>query len=201
MNFGFNKFAVILVAGVSLATYSLLAQDAAVENAETGDKPSFSASQTVQMTATVVAIDMATRAVTVKGEDGEAHIITVGEEAQNLGQVQPGDVVTAEFVRELDVQVFADDGSELGAGVLGAAARAEEGEMPGGMVVQSEIITARVADINLDNNTFKLQWPNDTVEEFVSQNPDNLRLAAVGDIVVISYTEAVGIIVEHSGSE
>ncbi len=201
MNFSLTRFTSILIAGMSLTSASLFAQDAVVEDAVSVEKPSLSASQSVQMTATVTAIDMATRAVTLQGEGGETQTIIVGEEARNLGQVKPGDVVTAEFVRELDVQVFADDGSELGAGALGAAARAEEGDMPGAMVVQSEVVTARVAAIDLESNTFKLQWPDNTVEEFVSQNPDNLRLAEVGDIVVITYTEAVGILVEHPASE
>jgi len=201
MNFSITKVAVLLVAGLSVFSTNLITRDALAQQAEDEAKPAFSASQSVQITATVTAIDMATRAVTLQGDGGETHTFIVGDEARNLGQVQPGDVVTAEFVRELDVQVFADDGSELGSGVLGAAARAEEGEMPGVVAVQSEVVTARVAEINIENNTFKLQWPDATVEEFVAQNPDNLRIAEVGDIVVITYTEAVGIIVEHPGSE
>lgn len=201
MNFSVSKYLFVLAAGISLAAGSLFAQESAAQDAVAEDKPSFSASQSVQMTATVTAIDMATRAVTLQGEDGESQTIIVGEEARNLGQVKPGDVVTAEFVRQLDVQVFADDGSELGSEAIAAAGRAEEGQMPGGMVVQSEVVTARVAEINLEANTFKLQWPDETVEEFVAQNPDNLRRAAVGDIVVITYTEAVGILVETPASE
>jgi hypothetical protein len=159
------------------------------------ERPSFSASQSVQMSAEVVSVDMETREVVLKGQDGELHTITVGEEARNLGQVEPGDIVIAEFVRELDVQVFADDGSELGAGVMEVAGRAEEGAKPGGMAIASEVVTARVDDINIEANTFTLRWADDSVEEFVAQDPENLKRAEVGDIVVITYTEAVGIVV------
>ena len=199
MYFRPSKLSIPLTAGLLLAAANLFAQDAVTPADEA--KPSFSASQSVQMTATVTAIDMVTREVTLQGEGGETQTVIVSEEARNLGQVSPGDVVTAEFVRELDIQVFADDGTELGGGALGASARAEEGDMPSGMMLQSEVITARVAGINLDNNTFTLQWPDDTVEEFEAQNPDNLRRAEVGDIVVITYTEAVGIIVVNPDSE
>jgi Cu/Ag efflux protein CusF len=188
--------AVVFSLSSVLIPSSLQAQEAA-----SGDKPSFSAIQSVTLSATVEAIDMATRQVTLKGENGTSQTITVGEEARNLGQVQPGDVVTAEFVRELDVEVFADDGSELGAGGLAAAGRAEEGEKPGGMAIESQVLTARVAEINLDANTFKLQWPDESVQEYTARNPENLRKAAVGDIVVITYTEAVGIIVEAPAGE
>lgn len=196
MNFSPRHLTLSLFAGLSLTAASLFAQETA-----SVEKPSFSASQTVQMTATVTAIDMATRSVTLQGEDGETETIVVGEEARNLGQVKPGDVLTVEFVRELDVQVFADDGSELGSGAVEAAGRAEEGEMPGGVMVQSEVITARVAEINIENNTFKLKWPDESVEEFVARNPDNLKRAEVGDIVMITFTQAVGIIVERPAGE
>ena len=43
------------------------------------------------MTATVVAIDLQKRIVTLKGEDGEVRDIKVGEEAVNLPQVKVGD--------------------------------------------------------------------------------------------------------------
>jgi len=196
MNYRSKRFILVLAFFAALFVNNLVAQEAADDS-----KPSFSASQSVQMTATVVAINMETREVTLRDEAGETQTLTVGEEARNLGQVKPGDVVTAEFVRELDVQVFADDGSELTTEAMAAAGRAEEGAMPGALAVQSEVVTARVAEINLDNNTFKLQWPDDSVEEFVAQNPDNLRRAAVGDIVVITYTEAVGILVERPDAE
>lgn len=191
-----NTLSTCLLAGALLLSASVQAQESQPQ-----DKPSFSATQSVTLSATVDAIDMATRQVTLRSEDGQTQTITVGEEARNLGQVKPGDVVTAEFVRKLDVEVFADDGSELGAGALAAAGRAEEGEKPGGLAIESQVLTARVAEINLDANTFKLQWPDNSVEEFVAQNPDNLRLAAVGDIVVITYTEAVGIVVEAPAGE
>jgi Cu/Ag efflux protein CusF len=180
---------------------TLFSVNLSAQQGDPAEKPSFSASQTVTLSATVEAIDMQTRQVTLRTEDGQTQTITVSEEARNLGQVEPGDVVTAEFVQELDIQVFADDGSELGSEAIAAAGRAEEGAMPGAMAIESQVLTARVAEINLDSNTFKLQWPDDSVEEFVAQNPDNLRRAEVGDIVVISYTEAVGIVVERPAGE
>lgn len=193
----FGKFiAIVPVLALSLGTSLALAQDPAP-----AEKPSISASQTVQLTAVVESINQETRVVVLRTPDGALQELTVGPEARNLPQVQAGDTVTAEFVRKIDVQVFADDGSELGSGAMAAAGRTEEGQMPGGIAVETEVVTARVAAINIENNTFKLQWPDETVEEYVAQNPDNLKLAAVGDIVVITYTQAVGIVVERPTAE
>jgi hypothetical protein len=51
-------------------------------------------------------------------------------------------------------------------------------------------------DINLETNTFKLEGPDGTVEEFAARDPENLRRAEVGDLVVTTVTEAVAISVE-----
>ncbi|HKX54607.1 MAG TPA: hypothetical protein VJN01_00795 [Xanthomonadales bacterium] len=189
--------AIVPVLALSLGASLALAQEAAAP----AEKPSISASQTVQLTAVVESINQETRAVVLRTPDGKLQELTVGPEARNLPQVQAGDTVTAEFVRKVDVQVYADDGSELGSGAMAAAGRTEEGQMPGGMAVQTEVVTARVAAISIENNTFQLQWPDGTIEEYVAQNPDNLKLAAVGDIVMITYTEAVGIVVERPTAE
>lgn len=188
--------AIVPVLALSLGASLALAQEAAP-----AEKPSISASQAVQLTAVVESINQETREVVLKTPDGELHELTVGPEARNLPQVEAGDTVTAEFVRKIDIQVFADDGSELGSGALAAAGRTEEGQMPGGMAVETEVVTARVAAINLENNTFQLQWPDESIQEYVAQNPDNLKLAAVGDIVMITYTEAIGIVVERPTAE
>ena len=196
-----EKFTAKFTAIVPVLALSLGASLALAQEAAPVEKPSISASQAVQLTAVVESINQETRAVVLRTPDNELHELTVGPEARNLPQVQAGDTVTAEFVRKIDVEVFADDGSELGSGAMAAAGRTEEGQMPGGMTVESEVVTARVAAIDIANNTFKLQWPDESVEEYVAQNPENLKRAEVGDIVMITYTEAVGIVVERPSAE
>ncbi len=194
MNPKFIQLTFSLALAAVLFSSSLTAQQDA-------EKPSFSATQSVQLSATVVAIKMQTREVSLLGDNGETQTITVAEDSRNLGQIEPGDQVTAEFVRELDIQVFADDGGESEAGALTAAGRGEAGDNPDALAIGSELITARVADIDLEASTIKLQWPDNSVEEFVAKNPDKLRQADVGDIAVISFNKAVGIISEKPDSE
>ena len=63
------------------------------------------------------------------------------------------------------------------------------------------MITATVEEINLENNTFKLKGPSGEVQEYVARDPENLKKAEVGDLVVITYTEAVAISVEKTTGE
>ena len=77
----------------------------------------------------------------------------------------------------------------------------KEGETPAAMEMVSTIETAIVEEINLEANTFKLRWPNGEVNEYVAQNPENLKKGEVGDLVSITYTEAVALTLMETGEE
>lgn len=165
------------------------------------DKPSMSTSETVIMTAMVEAINHETREVTLRGPEGNSASFVASEEARNLDQVQVGDIVMAEYVQSMSIEVFANDGVEPGAGEIAAMGRSEKGEMPGMAAIDSVVVTATVEEINIEANTFKLKGPSGEIKEYEAQNPENLKKAEVGDLVVITYTEAVAITVEKTTAE
>ena len=165
------------------------------------DKPSLYSSQTVKVTAVVEAINHETREVTLRGPEGNATSFVASEEARNLDQVSVGDIVMAEYEQSLSIEVFANDGSAPGAGAIAAAGRSEKGEMPGMAAIDATVVTAIVEEINLEANTFKLKGPSGEIKEYVAQDPENLKKAAVGDLVVITYTEAIAISVEKTTAE
>jgi len=164
-------------------------------------RPSFSASHSMTVSAVVEAIDHETRVVTVRKADGEEVTFTASEEARNLDQVSVGDVLIAEYMENVSIEVFANDGMEPDAAAVSAMARTEKGEMPGVAVMDSSVVTATVEEINLEKNTFKLKGPDGVVNEFVARNPDNLRRAKVGDLVVTTVTSAIAITVEKQTTE
>jgi hypothetical protein len=165
------------------------------------DKPSFSASHTRMISALVEAIDHETRVVTVRKGDGEEITFTASEEARNLDQVAVGDVLIAEYMETISIEVMANDGMEPAAAGVSAMARSEKGEMPGMAAMEATVITATVEEINIEKNTFKLKGPAGNINEYTAQNPDNLRRAAVGDLVVITITEAIAVMVEAQAAE
>lgn len=165
------------------------------------DKPSFSASHSMIVSAKVEAIDHETRVVTVRKADGEALTFTASEEARNLDQVEVGDTLIAEYVETVSIEVMANEGMEAVVAEASAMARTEKGEMPGFVAMDATVITATVEEINLEKNTFKLKGPDGTVNEYVARNPGNLKRAAVGDLVVITVTAAVAIAVQEQPTE
>ncbi len=171
------------------------------ESAPATDKPSMTTSQTVILTAMVEAINHETREITLRGPEGKTVSFVASEEAQNLGQVAVGDIVMAEYVQTMSIEVFANDGSEPGAGEIAVAGRSEKGEMPALTAIDALVVTAIVEEINIEANTFKLRGPSGEIKEYEAQNPENLKKAEVGDIVVITYTEAIALTVEKTTAE
>lgn len=166
------------------------------------DRPSFHASQSMMVNAVVEAINHETREVTLKRSDGEIIEFVASEEARNLPQVSVGDVVNAEYVQSVSIEVVAnEEGYEPEQGEIAAAARTEEGEMPGFAAIDTQIATATVEEINIEANTFKLKGVDGTVNEYTARNPENLKRAKVGDLVIMTVTNAVAITVEAVPSE
>jgi len=165
------------------------------------DKPFLVTSQTMKISAQVEAIDHKSRVVTLRRPQGDTVTFTASDEARNLDQVSVGDIVTAEYVETLSIEVVANEGMEPESGELSAIARTEKGEMPGVIAVDTQIVTATVEEINLETNTYKLKGPDGTVNEYVARNPENLKRAAVGDLVIMTFTESVAISVEVGPAE
>ncbi len=171
------------------------------ESAAAMDRPSMSTTQTVIVTAQVEAINHETREVTLRGPEGKTVSFVASEDARNLPQVQVGDIVVAEYVQTMTIEVFANDGNEPSAGELMVAGRSEEGEMPALTAIDAIVVTATLEEINLENNTFKLKGPSGEIKEYEAMVPENLTKVVVGDLVVITYTEAVAISVEKTSAE
>jgi hypothetical protein len=185
--------AVVLM--LSLAS-GVLAQYKAGAPAVPAEQPRVVKEMEAVMTATVVAIDLQKRIVTLKGDDGEVRDIKVGEEAVNLPQVKVGDLLTVKFYESIAVEVI-KPGTVAGAGERSAIVRAKPGEMPGGMAARQVSVTATVTAIDKQKSTMTLKGPEGRLNTVKVQDPANLEKVKVGDDLMITYTEALAISVEH----
>jgi Cu/Ag efflux protein CusF len=172
-----------------LASLNLQAQ----EPAASPEKLSFSATQEVQLTAVIDAIDLEARTVTLTGPLGNSRTLQAREDSTNIEKIKVGDEVDVRYVQNLTVQLFANDGMEPGAGVVAMQGGNEEGEAPAAMELVSTVETAVVEEINLEANTFRLRWPSGEVTEYEARDPENLKKGEVGDLVAVTYTEAVAL--------
>lgn len=160
------------------------------------EKPSMYSSDSITVTAVVEAINHETREVTLRKNSGEVITFTASEEARNLDQVAVGDILNANLTQSVSIEVMEDDGKGPRVAELGAMDRTDKGKMPGGAVINATVVVASVEEINIEANTFKLLGPDGNVNEYTARNPENLKRASVGDLVVITVAESMAISVE-----
>jgi hypothetical protein len=150
------------------------------------------AAQTVKVTATITAIDYATREVTLKGPQGRIVTIVAGPEVKKLEQVKIGDQVTAEYVEAMTIKLKKGGSKVPGVTQQTRAARAKTGELPAGAVAHRAKIVADVIDVNPATQTLTLRGAKKTVEVKV-RDPEQFKLISKGDQVEATYTEALAI--------
>ena len=161
-------------------------------------KPGLFAGQRSESSAVVAAIDQESREVTLRHQDGTTTTFVAGPEVRNLAQVSVGDILHVEYSQTVRIQVAGAKDAGPTAGAVSAMTRAEEGEMPGMATVDSKVIIAKVVAIDVPGMTYKLQFPDGTVNEYKALVKENLEAADVGDVVAIEVTESVIAYVEDA---
>ena len=185
--------AVVIFALSFVGTVS--AEEKKAESAAAGKKPSVYKEKVVTGTATVEAIDLEKRLVTLRRADGSVFDLAVGKEARNLPQVKVGDEVVVKYHQSIAVQVTKPGAAE-GSQVKETVARAKPGEKPAGAVTKQTTVTTTVEKIDKKKMIATLRGPEGKVVDVKVRNPKNLENVNVGDQVVITYTEAVAVSVE-----
>ena len=167
------------------------------DQASVADKPSIATTQTIKLTAQVLAIDHETRQVTLQGPQGNVRTIQLDKEARRLDEIEAGDTVYAEYVQHLSIEVVAGDGAKPGSGSMSTVKRAPDSELPGVVTTETTLSMATVEEINLEDSTFKLNWGEDGIKAYSARDPENLKKADVGDLVLVTYTEALALSVQE----
>jgi Cu/Ag efflux protein CusF len=152
----------------------------------------------IQEKAVVESVDMSTRHVLLRGDDGKLETVTVGPEARNLGQVKPGDQV--EFTIRLGVaaQMAPSDGSGAPIAHLDVASRAQPGEKPGGFVGQAVRVRVIFVAYNPKTKTVSFTLPSGEQRSRTLQTKDMQDFASglkAGDKVDVTFARSLAIAV------
>ena len=158
-------------------------------------KPAVAKERVSTVKATVEAIDLQKRVVTLKGPKGKVFDLKVGEEAKNLDQVKVGDEVVAKYYESIALKVMPPGPAE-GAKATEAVVTAKPGEAPAAMVANQVTVTTTVEAIDPKKTYVTLKGPQGKVVDVKVRDPKNLENVKKGDQVVITYTEALAISVE-----
>ncbi|TMH63387.1 MAG: hypothetical protein E6H48_19690 [Betaproteobacteria bacterium] len=151
--------------------------------------------QTVKITATITAIDKATRDITLKGPQGNEVVVTAGPDVKNFDNMKVGDQVNAQYVEALTLELKKGGGMTVARSDQGGVLEAKPGQKPGGVAGRQVTIVADVVDVNPAKQSITLRGPKRTVEVVVP-DPAQFKLVAKGDQVEATYTQALAIVVE-----
>jgi len=184
------------VAGFSVAVALALPVSAQTGSMMAGTAPGKAAiAQTVKLTATITAIDKATRDVTLKGPQGNEVTLTAGPQVKNFDAMKVGDKVDVEYVEALTLELKKGGGLVVARTEQAGAVGAKPGQQPAGAVGRQITVVANVVDVDAAKQTVTLKGPQRTVELRIP-DPEQFKRIAKGDQVEATYTQAVALAVE-----
>ena len=152
--------------------------------------------QVVKATATVEAVDPATRTVTLKMPRGETRSLVAGEEVRNFDQIKAGDKVTVKYLEALTLELKKDGKAIVGRTETGSLERAAPGQKPGGVATREVKAVADVVAVDAKKKTVSVKNDKGEVTDLNIRDPEQLKLVKVGDQIEATYTEALAISME-----
>ncbi|BCO15589.1 hypothetical protein RIMD111065_39450 [Aeromonas hydrophila] len=179
------------IAGLlSLSTCLAQAAEVATEVATAPGKANLVEALSAQ--ATVTAIDMTSRKVSLKNAAGEAFDIVAGEQVTNLANLKVGDVVALRYLQMLDLELLKGTAGVRKRIVEVAAGKAEAGEKPGAGIGKKVTLYGDVIAVDKGQQTITVKGVDHTLVLKV-HNPAQFALIAKGDQIKAVQTQAVGI--------
>jgi len=150
----------------------------------------------VKVTATVTAVDLKNRIVTLKGENGNSVDVLVGDDVKNLAQVKVGDELVVSYKEAVSVKILKSSDVPLSRDVTSDVKTAEPGQKPAGTLTEKATVTAIITAIDTNNSTVTLKGPSGSLVTVKVNDPKNIQMVKVGDEIVITYTQALAISIE-----
>ena len=188
--------AVGLLAGACLSAMAQNPPAATMDSAVAVAPGKAVAGQVIKTSATIVAIDAASRGVTLKRQDGKVVSIQLSEEVRNFDQLKVGDKVHAEYSQALALELKKGGGGKAAADVGEALKRSQPGQKPGGEAVHQVTVLADVVSVDQKNKLVTLRGPQGNLVELAVDDPEQLKNIKKGDQVGALYSESLAIKVE-----
>ncbi len=191
---------------VLAATFTLAATAGFPAAAQTGNviaakgPGAVGVAQTVDVTATITAIDAASRAITVKGPQGKEVTVTAGPEVKNFAQLKVGDKVDLTYAEALTLELKKGGGKPVAITMKEGAVGAKPGEKPAGVVGRQVTVVGDVIAVDTAAKLVTVRGPQRTIDLKV-QDPEQLKLIAKGDQIEATFTEALAIAVRPSAKK
>jgi hypothetical protein len=176
---------------------AILAMAAMVGSASAQQPAGAYTSTLTRATATVTAIDPATRAVTVQGDKGPL-TIQASPDVKNFNNLKVGDRVNISYYQGIAAQLV--KGSKKVSDPAVSTFRQGNSQGPGltpsGVIGASATVTAKIQDVNLPTNTVAFTGADGTTHIVQVKTPEMqsfIRELKRGDVVQVTFTDSVAV--------
>ena len=155
-------------------------------------------SGTATITATVQAVDMEKRELTLGDQDSVGTTFVVDEQVKRLDEIRTGDKIKLEYYISLVSEIRDPTEEEKSAPltVLETLAKAPADTSPVGGGLRQIKAVVTIKDIDLENTLVTVKGPMGRYLTLKPIYPERLNLVKVEDTVIVTYTEALVMSVE-----
>lgn len=168
-----------------LIAFGCLLSGAASASAQTKVIPG----EMTTVTATVEAVDTATRTLSLKLKDGTYETLVAPREVERFDAIKVGDTLTARYYDNIVVRVKKPGEKDLD--TAKDALTKTPGVSPGGTAATQRTITATITAIDMKIPSITLTGPNNWKYSSRVEDVNMLKQVKVGDKLDITWTEAL----------
>ena len=157
------------------------------------EKPHGREQALVEMRAVVIGVDQKHRLLALEGDDGGRVVLPVAEEFRDFEHARVGDQVVVSYTQAVAWQVKPSDKGAPGVSSRETLSNPKPGEAPGGTIERALTITATISAFDSALGTVTLTGPHGRSQTFNVHRPAELEKVRVGDLVDITYSEALAV--------
>jgi hypothetical protein len=190
------SYALVVTAATAYAQTSTAAGQSPVEMKATGTPGQATAERTMRITATIKAIDVAGRTVTLQTKAGETETFKVGPEVKRLEEFAVGDTIVIDYHQGLALEFQAAGSATVPLTGGAVAGRAPNDQAPGAAAAAGVQATVTVTAIDATKRLVSFQGPGGNVYQVKAGPKIKLEKLKVGDHLLATYVEAVAVQLE-----
>ena len=152
--------------------------------------------QQVTATATIKAIDQATRSITLRAENGDEDTFTVGPRVERFSQLKAGDTIRVTYMESMVFQVAKPGAPAATSGAVAGGGRLKD--VPGGALAthESASVTVKAVDAAAPSITVETSDGRTVTKKIADKK--NLEGVKAGDRIDITFSRALIVSAEPS---
>jgi hypothetical protein len=181
---------------ILLAAFSHAQAQGFVEMKASGIPGKATATRTATLTATIKAVDAATRSVTLQNQAGATQTIKAGPQVQRFDEFAVGDTILVVVEQGLVLEYQSAGTPAVAPTAVVAGDRAGPDQAPEGVVAAGVQATVTVTAIDSPNRMVVFQGPAGTLYQVKAGPEVKLEKLKVGDRLLATYVEAVAVKLE-----